>query len=245
VNSSEEIKAIALDLRERLRWVRSEGIDTWANPGYEAVQSTVAQSAVMLEASPETLSTLTPLESVRETLGDCQRCKLSAKRTHIVFGDGDPEADLLFVGEGPGQDEDIQGLPFVGKSGQLLTKMITAMGLSRERVYIANIIKCRPPKNRNPEADEIAACSPFLDQQIATIAPKVICALGTFAAQTLLKTDTKISALRGRFHDLNGIKVLPTFHPAYLLHNPGQKIKVWEDLQKVMAVLGLPVKGKK
>ena len=245
MNSSEEIKAIALDLRERLRWVRSEGIDTWANPGYEAVQSTVAQSAVMLEASPETLSTLTPLESVRETLGDCQRCKLSAKRTHIVFGDGDPEADLLFVGEGPGQDEDIQGLPFVGKSGQLLTKMITAMGLSRERVYIANIIKCRPPKNRNPEADEIAACSPFLDQQIATIAPKVICALGTFAAQTLLKTDTKISALRGRFHDLNGIKVLPTFHPAYLLHNPGQKIKVWEDLQKVMAVLGLPVKGKK
>lgn len=246
MNPSEEIKTITLDLRERLRWYQLEGIDTWVKPVDQVLQQMPGtQNAAVLEAVPETKVTLNPLETIREEIGDCQGCKLSRTRKHIVFGDGDAEADLLFVGEGPGQDEDIQGLPFVGKSGQLLTKMITAMGLSRQKVYIANIIKCRPPKNRNPEADEIAACSPFLDQQIKAIAPKVICALGTFAAQTLLKTDTKISAMRGRFHDLNGIKVLPTFHPAYLLHNPGQKIKVWEDLQKVMAVLNLPVKGKK
>ncbi len=245
MNSSEDIKDIARDLCEQVRWYQSEGLDSWAMPKYEAVQTAVTQSAVAVEEASEMTPVFATLESVREALGDCQRCKLSATRTHLVFGDGNPEADLLFVGEGPGQDEDIQGKPFVGKSGQLLTKMITAMGLSRERVYIANIIKCRPPKNRNPEADEIAACSPFLDQQIAAIAPKVICALGAFAAQTLLKTDTKISAMRGRFQDLNGIQVLPTFHPAYLLHNPGQKGKVWEDLQKVMAVLGLPIKGKK
>jgi len=242
---SEEIKAIALDLSVHVRWIQAEGIDTWAKPTVEAVQTAVVQSAASVEEPSEIPSVFTTLESVREALGDCQRCKLSSTRTHLVFGDGNPEADLLFVGEGPGQDEDIQGKPFVGKSGQLLNKMITAMGLSREKVYIANIIKCRPPKNRNPEADEIESCSPFLDQQIAVISPKVICALGTFAAQTLLKTNTKISAMRGRFHDLNGIKVLPTFHPAYLLHNPAQKGKVWEDLQKVMAVLGLPVKGKK
>lgn len=245
MNPSEEIKSLASDLREQLRWYHSEGIDTWVKPGEEAVQPTASQNASAVEAPVATFPDLKPLESVRESLGDCKACKLSATRTHIVFGDGNPKADLLFVGEGPGRDEDIQGLPFVGKSGQLLTKMITAMGLSREKVYIANIIKCRPPNNRNPEADEIAACSPFLAQQIAAIAPKVVCALGTFAAQTLLKTDTKITLLRGQFHDLNGIKVLPTFHPAYLLHNPGQKIKVWEDLQKVMTVLGLPVKGKK
>ncbi len=244
MNPSEEIKNIASDLRARLRWYQAEGIDTWSQPKYEALPVPILQNEVMLDEAPEALSTCSSLESVREEIGDCQRCKLSATRKNIVFGDGNAEADLFFVGEGPGQDEDIQGKPFVGKSGQLLTKMITAMGLSREKVYIANIIKCRPPKNRNPEAEEIAACSPFLAQQIAAISPKIICALGTFAAQTLLKTDTKISALRGRFHDLNGIKVLPTFHPAYLLHNPSQKIKVWEDLQKVMAALGLAIKGK-
>jgi len=176
-------------------------------------------------------------------LGDCQRCKLCSTRTHIVFGSGNPKAKLMFIGEGPGADEDLQGLPFVGKAGELLTKMISAMKLSREEVYIANIVKCRPPNNRPPQEDEIAACQAFLLKQIEAIAPQVICALGSFAAQTLLKTQTRISDLRGKFHDLNGsvttpaIKVMPTFHPAYLLRNPAEKKKVWEDLQKIMQVL--------
>lgn len=177
------------------------------------------------------------LEEIRKEMGDCQRCTLCSTRTHIVFGTGNPKADLLFVGEGPGRDEDLQGLPFVGRAGQLLTKMIAAMGFTRETVYIANIVKCRPPDNRNPKPDEIAACRPFLDQQIAAIRPRIICALGTFSAQTLLSTEEKISHLRGKFHDLHGIKVLPTFHPAYLLRNPGQKKPVWEDLQLIMAEL--------
>jgi DNA polymerase len=145
----------------------------------------------------------------------------------------------MFVGEAPGEDEDIQGMPFVGRAGQLLTKMIQAMGLAREDVYIANIIKCRPPQNRNPMPDEIASCEPFLVAQLDTIRPKIVCALGTFAAQTLLRTQDKISRLRGRFHQYNGIPVMPTYHPAYLLRNPGDKRLVWEDMQKIMDELGL------
>ncbi len=177
------------------------------------------------------------LERVRDELGVCTRCKLSSGRTNIVFGSGHPHAKLMFVGEGPGEEEDKQGLPFVGRAGQLLTKMITAMGLSREEVYIANIVKCRPPHNRPPETDEIASCQPFLMKQIAAIRPKVICALGTFAAQTLLATKVRISDLRGRFHDFQGIQVMPTFHPAYLLRNPSEKKPTWDDLQKIMKVL--------
>jgi len=187
----------------------------------------------------------TSLSTMREEMGDCQRCKLCSGRTNIVFGSGAPDAALMFVGEGPGEDEDRQGLPFVGKAGQLLTRMIVAMGLSRERVYIANIVKCRPPNNRNPQPDEIAACQPFLYRQIQAIRPKIICALGTFSAQTLLQTKQPISALRGRFHDgaivapgLPGMQVMPTFHPAYLLRSPGEKKKVWEDLQQIMQALG-------
>jgi DNA polymerase len=146
----------------------------------------------------------------------------------------------MFVGEAPGEEEDRQGIPFVGRAGQLLTKMIVAMGLSRESVYIANIVKCRPPNNRNPEPDEISACLPFLQQQIQAIGPKIVCALGTFSAQTLLSTREPISALRGRFHPLGNLKVMPTFHPAYLLRSPNEKKKVWEDLQKIMADLHLP-----
>ncbi len=232
MNASEEVKTIAREVREYLRWLREEGIDLW--PG--------GTEPGISDARPESLETLT-LETVRNELGDCQRCKLASTRTNIVFGTGDPNASLVFVGEGPGQDEDLQGTPFVGRAGQLLTKMITAMGLSRETVYIANIIKCRPPKNRNPKPDEIANCRPFLDKQILAIRPKVICALGTFAAQTLLGTQSRISDLRGRFHELKGVKVLPTFHPAYLLRNPGEKKRVWEDLQKIMAELGLPIRA--
>ena len=186
------------------------------------------------------------LPMVRDALGECTRCKLSAGRKNIVFGEGNSKAELMFVGEAPGADEDLQGQPFVGRAGQLLTKMIIAMGLSREEVYIANIVKCRPPENRPPQEDEIAACQPFLIQQISAIGPKIICALGTFSAQTLLSTKVRISDLRGRFHPLPGdpkqaIKVMPTFHPAYLLRSPGEKKNAWEDLQKIM--LSLKEKG--
>ncbi|MBZ0159860.1 uracil-DNA glycosylase [Candidatus Methylomirabilis sp.] len=171
------------------------------------------------------------LVQVREKLGECTRCKLHTGRKTIVFGVGNPQAWLVFVGEAPGADEDQQGEPFVGRAGQLLTRIIEAMKLTREQVYICNIIKCRPPGNRNPEPDEIAACEPFLIAQLQTIKPKLVCALGTFAAQSLLRTKEPISKLRGRFHDYHGIPVLPTFHPAYLLRNPHEKKTVWADMQ--------------
>ena len=179
------------------------------------------------------------LDDIQLDLGDCQRCGLSKTRTHIVFGEGNPDARLVFVGEGPGYDEDIQGRPFVGAAGQLLTKIIQAMGLERTDVYICNIIKCRPPKNRNPMPDEIDTCSPFLERQITAIQPEVICALGKFAAQMLLNTQEPISRLRGRFHDYHGIPLMPTFHPAYLLRNPDGKRATWEDVQQVMEKLEL------
>jgi DNA polymerase len=174
------------------------------------------------------------LRVVRADIGDCTRCKLHAGRTQIVFGVGNPEARLMFVGEGPGADEDEQGEPFVGRAGQLLTQIIQAMGFTREQVYIANVVKCRPPGNRNPEPDEIARCSPFLHAQIAAIDPQVIVALGKFAAQTLLQTETPISRLRGQFHNLGGREVMPTFHPSYLLRNPAAKREVWDDMKLVM-----------
>ena len=174
------------------------------------------------------------LESIVTDMGDCRRCKLSTTRTHIVFGAGSPSATLMFVGEAPGFDEDQQGMPFVGKAGQLLTRIIQAINLTRDQVYICNVIKCRPPGNRNPEPDEIIACSPFLNRQIASIQPEFICALGTFAAQTLLKTTQPISKLRGQFYDYNGIRLLPTFHPSYLLRNPDKKREVWEDMKLLM-----------
>ena len=173
------------------------------------------------------------LENIREQLNGCQRCKLSRGRTQLVFGEGHPSADLVFIGEGPGYYEDQQGKPFVGKAGELLTRIIQAIGLYREYVYIANIVKCRPPNNRDPEPDEIAACEPFLLRQLEMIQPKIICALGRVAAQALLKTTTPISKLRGRFHDYHGIKLMPTYHPAYLLRNPQDKRLVWEDMQMI------------
>ena len=182
---------------------------------------------------------LVGLEAIRAEMGDCQRCSLGALRKSLVFGVGNPKASLVFVGEAPGADEDREGEPFVGRAGQLLTKIIEAMGLARRDVYICNIIKCRPPGNRDPEAPEIAACEPFLIKQLQAIAPRAICALGTFAAQTLLKKDITISALRGRFHTYTGIKVMPTFHPAYLLRNPSAKKLVWEDVQMIMNELGI------
>jgi len=178
-----------------------------------------------------------PLESVREVLGDCRRCLLHRTRHHLVFGEGSPQAELVVVGEAPGAEEDTQGRPFVGSAGQLLTKIISAMGLRREEVYICNVLKCRPPENRDPQPDEIAACEPFLIRQLLAIRPRVICALGTFAAQTLLKSEAPISVLRGRFRSYQGIPLMPTYHPAYLLRNPGAKKQVWEDVQMVMQAL--------
>jgi len=182
------------------------------------------------------------LLKIREDLGDCTRCKLHKTRKNIVFADGNPKAELIFVGEGPGADEDAQGLPFVGRAGKLLNQMIEAMGLRRQDVYICNVVKCRPPENRLPERDEIEKCSPFLLRQLDTIAPKVIVCLGACAAQTLLETNRGISQFRGQWLDFRGHKLMATYHPAYLLRNPSAKAEVWKDLQKVMAVLGLEVK---
>jgi len=179
------------------------------------------------------------LGALREFIGVCTRCKLHALgRKQVVFGVGSPSADLMFVGEAPGADEDLQGEPFVGRAGQLLTKIIEAIGLTRADVYIANVIKCRPPGNRNPEPDEVATCEPFLAQQIDLIQPKVIVALGTFAAKALLKTDAPISRIRGRvFEYRGGAKLIPTFHPAFLLRSPERKRDVWEDMKKARALL--------
>jgi uracil-DNA glycosylase family 4 len=182
---------------------------------------------------------------IREDLGECTRCKLHKHRHTIVFGDGNPNAQLVFVGEGPGADEDAQGLPFVGRAGKLLTQMIEAMGLQRKDVYICNVVKCRPPENRTPEEDEVSTCSPYLLRQLDVISPKVIVCLGAVAAKTLLKTNRGISHFRGQWLDFHSSKLMATYHPAYLLRNPNAKPEVWKDLQKVMAVLGLQArKGK-
>lgn len=178
------------------------------------------------------------LDGLRAAIGDCRRCKLWPGRTHLVFGVGNPRAKVMFVGEGPGRDEDLQGEPFVGRAGQLLTDIITkGMGLKRSDVYIANVVKCRPPENRNPEPDEVESCEPFLKKQIDLIRPKVVVALGKFAVQSLLKSKVPITRLRGVWQDYHGIKLMPTFHPAYLLRNPGDKKLVWEDIKKVLQEL--------
>jgi uracil-DNA glycosylase len=187
---------------------------------------------------PKAPDTRIILTEIRTDIGDCTRCKLhKLGRKQIVFGVGSPNADLMFVGEAPGRDEDEQGEPFVGRAGQLLTKIIEAINLTREDVYIANVIKCRPPENRNPEPDEVASCEPFLFRQVDAIKPKVIVALGTFAAHALLKTDTPISRLRGRTYTYRGAQLICTFHPAFLLRSPERKRDTWEDMKKVRALL--------
>jgi DNA polymerase len=204
------------------------------------------------ECSPASLATLErwqkplaprteDLAAVRKDLGACRRCGLAERRNNLVFGEGSSNTRLVFVGEGPGFEEDQQGRPFVGAAGRLLTKIIAAIKLSRDDVYICNIIKCRPPGNRNPAPEEIEACFPFLKRQLQVIRPDFICALGTIAAQTLLNTSAPISKLRGSFHDYQGMKVLPTYHPAYLLRNPARKREVWADMQLLMQALGIPL----
>jgi uracil-DNA glycosylase len=236
-------------------WRRREELRS-AHPGIGDLGSGIDEQSGEAEADPDLISPDSPaipdhrspiptahalresLTLIREDLGDCTRCKLHGLgRKQIVFGVGNPSADLMFVGEAPGADEDIQGEPFVGRAGQLLTKMIEAMGFNRSDVYIANVLKCRPPNNRNPEPDEIEQCEPFLFRQIASIQPKVIIALGAFAARTLLKTNDPISRLRGRVYDYRGAKLIPTFHPSFLLRSPGYKREAWDDLKKALALL--------
>ena len=215
-----------LEIDSSLRFLATNGYRGFACTG---------QSLEKLEKWGKGRETFTEtLESIHTDLGDCRRCKLARGRNRIVFGDGNSKAKLVFIGEGPGAEEDRQGQPFVGAAGQLLTRIIEAIKLSRSQVYICNIIKCRPPGNRNPESDEIKTCFPFLERQIAALQPDFIIALGTFAAQTLLGTTTPISRLRGRFHVYKGIKVVPTYHPAYLLRNPDKKRDVWEDMKMLM-----------
>ncbi len=213
--------------------------------------STIDHRPTTIDYRPSTIETPGPrdpaslLALIKADIGpDCPRCKLATQgRKQVVFGVGNPDADLMFVGEAPGADEDIQGIPFVGKAGQLLTKMILAINLERDQVYIVNVIKCRPPGNRNPEPDEIAACEPFLFQQIDAVRPRVIVALGAFAAKTLLRTEEPISRLRGRIYDFRGAKLIPTFHPSFLLRSPDRKRDAWEDLKRARAMLTSPVTG--
>jgi DNA polymerase len=227
-------------LAEHLRFYRDLGVDgsnrdpVWRARGADAPpppEPSRSEAAVTAPAADA-------LTVIRTDIGDCTRCKLHRLgRRQIVFGVGDPHADLMFVGEAPGGDEDIQGIPFVGRAGQLLTKIIEAIGLSRDDVYIANVIKCRPPENRNPDPDEVETCEPFLFRQVDVIQPKVIVALGTFAARTLLRTQDPISRLRGREFQYRGATLIPTFHPAFLLRSPDRKRDVWEDMKKVRALL--------
>lgn len=237
------VVGISRDPRWRARAATNppEVLDATSTPDVESSE-TDASSPMTDETQPTiqiARSEAEALAAIREDLGDCVRCKLHGSgRKQIVFGVGNPSADLMFVGEAPGADEDIQGEPFVGRAGQLLTKMIEAMGYARSDVYIANVLKCRPPNNRNPEPDEIAQCEPFLFRQIASIQPKVIIALGAFAARTLLKTNDPISRLRGRIFDYRGAQLIPTFHPSFLLRSPGYKREAWEDLKKALALLG-------
>lgn len=241
-------------LTDRVRYYNDLGIYDFYRQPIQAIASTSEVAgegarARSLPSNPVKIATspdpVTALRQIREDIGDCTRCRLSKQgRKQIVFGVGNPRADLMFIGEAPGADEDEKGEPFVGRAGQLLTNMIKAMGLSREEVYIANIIKCRPPGNRTPERDECETCSPFLMRQIETVAPKAIVALGAVAARTLLAINAPMSELRGRWYDFRGTKLAVTYHPAFLLRDPRQKKEAWKDLQMVMKELGLELPAK-
>jgi uracil-DNA glycosylase family 4 len=241
-SDGDELASLVISLRRHLQRQRRMGIRFLAQPEVAAMtpatirsEKPVADKAQQRVSGNPDASNVNSLEELRDDIGDCRRCKLHSGRTHLVFGIGNPTAKLMFIGEGPGRDEDLKGEPFVGRAGQLLTDIITkGMGLRREDVYIANVVKCRPPQNRNPEPDEVASCEPFLKKQIELIRPEIIVALGKFAVQTLLQSKVPITRLRGNWHTYMNIKLMPTFHPAYLLRNPADKKLVWEDIKKVM-----------
>jgi uracil-DNA glycosylase family 4 len=218
------------DLQERARYFAS-----LTNVGIP--RDAVIASLRSIPVAETALDSGAMLLALRDGIGDCRRCRLAEGRKNLVFGQGNPDARLLFVGEAPGADEDIQGLAFVGKAGQLLTRIIEAIDMKREDVFIANVIKCRPPQNRTPQTDEILSCQGFLERQIEIIAPRVIVALGSVAAQWLLRTATPITKIRGRLGEFNGIPVMPTYHPAYLLRNPAAKREAWEDMKIVRSLL--------
>lgn len=234
-------------LREHLQRTYGKGAvvskkslkDTLSRMKKPAARSKAAKNVLEKAVKKDSILAVTgdDLKKVREDLGDCMRCKLCKTRTHIVFGEGNPQAKLMFVGEGPGEQEDLQGRPFVGRAGQLLDKIIEAIGYQRSDVYIANVVKCRPPANRRPEPDEVASCEPFLFRQIEVIKPKVIVALGSTALQCLLHDDVKITQMRGKFVEYRGTKLMPTYHPAFLLRNPPAKKDVWEDMKVVLKEL--------
>lgn len=240
MGESEDLHELVRQLRAELVWARRTGLEDAPRAEVSPAPATEpAREAPALSASSAVDAQ--SLEAIRAELGDCRRCKLAGGRTHLVFGVGNPQAELMFIGEGPGADEDLQGEPFVGKAGQLLTKIIQGMGMERSEVYIANVVKCRPPNNRDPEPDEVSACEPFLRAQIASIKPKVIVTLGKWASQTLLQTAMPITKLRGTWSKYDGTPVMPTYHPAYLLRNPEEKRPVWEDMKAVLGFLGRPV----
>ncbi len=222
---------IAQDLAQRIRWEVENGV-----LGYEPGKGPAATSDIPAEQAVDKKAALAAL---RQELGDCERCGLHKGRTKIVFGGGNPHARLVFVGEGPGHDEDKSGIPFVGRAGELLNKIIKAIGLERDDVYICNVVKCRPPNNRDPQPEETSMCGPFMRRQLEIISPEVVVCLGRPSAQYVLDTNRPIGKLRGHFHDVNGMKVMPTFHPAYLLRNESAKRPVWEDMKKVRDALGL------
>ncbi|HVR70750.1 MAG TPA: uracil-DNA glycosylase [Vicinamibacteria bacterium] len=238
--------AVLQDLLERAKYYASLSTLGWAardraRPAVATPDVRSAGPVVAMAPGPQATGDAGQrLAAIRDEIGDCQRCRLAPTRKTIVFGQGNPRARLMFVGEAPGGDEDEQGLAFVGKAGQLLTKIIEAMGLTREDVFIANVIMCRPPQNRNPEPDEVIACQPFLERKIEAIRPKVLVGLGKFGAHWLLKTAEPITRLRGRLGRYHGITVMPTYHPAYLLRNPGAKKDVWEDMKVVRSLLNEP-----
>ena len=240
-----ELAELLDDLRERARMfgaLTTVGVSRAPSAAADAPAPVGAPPPAPTVAFPPILGDpggLSDLPGVRGWVGDCRRCKLASTRTNIVFGQGNPNAELMFVGEAPGADEDEQGLAFVGRAGQLLTDIIEkGLKMPRADVFIANVLKCRPPGNRNPEPDEILSCQPFLEKQIELIRPKVLVGLGKFAGQWLLKTAEPISRIRGRVGDYNGIKVVPTYHPAFLLRTPSAKKEVWEDMKVVLSLLG-------
>lgn len=238
--SDDTLHDVVIELRRHLAWQESDGTRSLLKDPTPAPRapSPARVEAIEVPQAAAPVGQIRTLDEIRRELGDCKRCKLCEGRTNIVFGSGNPKAELVFVGEAPGQDEDMQGVPFVGKAGQLLTKMIEAMGFSRDEVYICNVNKCRPPNNRNPEPEEIAACEPFLKAQLQALQPKVIVALGKFAAQTLLRDATPITRLRGQWREYEGVPLMPTFHPAYLLRAPNEKKSAWLDLKEVMKRFG-------
>lgn len=240
-----EIGEVATEALRHLAWLREAGVFEVPVAPVPA-RTTVDRTT---DSGSHWLSTRgcgsRELAAIRQDLGDCLRCKLAKKRRNLVFGVGHPAAELMFIGEGPGAEEDAQGEPFVGAAGELLTRMIEAMGFRREQVYIANVVKCRPPNNRDPEPDEIEACQRFLEAQIAAVKPKVVVGLGRFAVQTLLKDAAPISRQRGKWREYRGVRLMPTFHPAYLLRNPEDKRKAWSDLKLVMKELGRAPTGEK